>query len=152
LKLNKYVLVALVIVVIFALYTVFFAGSKRKMASVAASLEPPKMSAQPAADIRGKEDRVQQTQEAMNWERDPFALPSFVLAKQKSEKEAEKQRVPLKLFAIMEGTRGRVAIIDNEVVAKGDIVAGERVLEIGKETVTLIQEGSKRVIMMQEPR
>jgi hypothetical protein len=151
LKLNKYVLVVLVIVVIFALYTVFFAGSKRKMASVAASLEPPKMSAQPA-DVRSREDRVQQTQEAMNWERDPFALPSFVLAKQKSEKEAEKQRVPLKLFAIMEGARGRVAIIDNEVVAKGDIVAGERVLEIGKETVTLIQEGSKRVIMMQEPK
>lgn len=150
-KLNKYVLVVLVIVVIFALYTVFFAGSKRKMASVAASLEPPKMSAQPA-DVRSREDRVQQTQEAMNWERDPFALPSFVLAKQKSEKEAEKQRVPLKLFAIMEGARGRVAIIDNEVVAKGDIVAGERVLEIGKETVTLIQEGSKRVIMMQEPK
>lgn len=150
-KLNKYVLVALVIVVIFALYTVFFAGSKRKMASVAASLEPPKMSAQPA-DVRSREDRVQQTQEAMNWERDPFALPSFVLAKQESEKEAEKRRVPLKLFAIMEGARGRVAIIDNEVVAKGDIVAGERVLEIGKETVTLIQEGSKRVILMQEPR
>jgi hypothetical protein len=151
LKLNKYVLVVLVIVVIFALYTVFFAGSKRKMASVAASLEPPKMSAQPA-DVRSREDRVQQTQEAMNWERDPFALPSFVLAKQKSEKEAEKQRVPLKLFAIMEGARGRVAIIDNEVVAKGDIVAGERVLEIGKETVTLVLDGSKRVITIQEPR
>ena len=60
--------------------------------------------------------------------------------------------MPLKLLAIMEGARGRVAIIENEVVGKGDVVAGERVVEIGKETVTLIQDGSKRVITMQEPR
>jgi hypothetical protein len=37
-------------------------------------------------------------------------------------------------------------------VGKGDTVAGERVLDIGKETVTLVLDGSKRVITMQEPR
>jgi len=148
LKVNKYVLIGLVIIILFSLYTVFFMGDKKKMVSVAAPLESPKVIAQPA-DVRAKEARVGQVQETMSWERDPFALPASVMTE---KKQADKQRVALKLLAIMEGTRGRVAIIDNEVVGKGDIVAGERVLDIGKETVTLVLEGSKRVITIQEPR
>jgi len=148
LKVNKYVLIGLVIIILFSLYTVFFMGDKKKMVSVAAPLESPKVIAQPA-DVRVKEARVEQVQETMSWERDPFALPASVMTE---KKQADKQRVALKLLAIMEGTRGRVAIIDNEVVGKGDIVAGERVLDIGKETVTLVLEGSKRVITIQEPR
>jgi hypothetical protein len=148
LKVNKYALIGLVVIVLFALYTVFLTGGKKKMVSVAAPLEPPKMIAQPA-DVRAKEARVEQVQEAMSWERDPFALPATVMAERK---QVDKQRVALKLLAIMEGARGRVAIIDNEVVGKGDTVAGERVLDIGKETVTLVLDGSKRVITMQEAR
>ena len=147
-KVNKYVLIGLVVIVLFALYTVFFTGGKKKMASIAAPLEPPKMIAQPA-DVRAKEARVEQAQETMSWERDPFILPTVVMT---PDKKLEKQRVALKLLGIMEGGRGRVAIIDNEVVRKGDTVAGERVLDIGKETVTLVLDGSKRVITMQEPR
>jgi hypothetical protein len=147
LKVNKHVLIGLAIVVLIMLCAFFFTGGKRKMESQAAPLEPPKLTAQPT-DVRAKEARVQAVQGTMNWDRDPFTLPSFLMI----EKKAEKQRVPLKLLAIMEGARGRVAIIDNEVVGKGDIVAGERVAEIGKETVTLIQDGSKRVITIQEPR
>ena len=147
-KVNKYVLIGLVIIILFSLYTVFFMGDKKKMVSVAAPLESPKVIAQPA-DVRVQEARVEQVQETMSWERDPFALPASVMTE---KKQADKQRVALKLLAIMEGTRGRVAIIDNEVVGKGDIVAGERVLDIGKETVTLVLEGSKRVITIQEPR
>jgi len=147
LRVNKYVLIGLVVIVVLALYVTFFAGGKKKMELAAASLEPPKIAA-PPPEARAKEARVQAIQEKMEWERDPFTLPAFLMV----EKKAEKQRVPLKLLAIMEGARGRVAIIDNEVVGKGDIVAGERVAEIGKETVTLIQEGSKRVITIQEPR
>jgi len=147
LRVNKYVLIGLVVIVVLALYVTFFAGGKKKMELAAASLEPPKIAA-PPPEVRAKEARVQAIQENMEWERDPFTLPAFLMV----EKKAEKQRVPLKLLAIMEGARGRVAIIDNEVVGKGDIVAGERVAEIGKETVTLIQDGSKRVITIQEPR
>jgi hypothetical protein len=147
LKVNKHVLIGLAIVVLVMLYAFFFTGGKRKMESQAAPLEPPKLMAQPT-DVRAKEARVQAVQETIKWDRDPFTLPPFLM----TEKKAEKQRVPLKLLAIMEGSRGRVAIIDNEVVGKGDIVAGERVTEIGKETVTLIHEGSKRVITIQEPR
>jgi hypothetical protein len=148
LKVNKYVLIGLVIAVLVVFYALFFTGGKRKMESHAAPLEPPRIVA-PAGDVRAKEARVQAAQENMQWDRDPFTLPSFLMTE---KKVAEKQRVPLKLFAIMEGSRGRVAIIDNEVVGKGDIVAGERVVEIGKETVTLIHDGSKRVITIQEPR
>jgi hypothetical protein len=147
LKVNKYMLIGLVVIVVFALYATFFAGGKKKMVSMAASLEPPKtMTPQP--EVRAKEARVEAVQETVQWERDPFTLPAFLMV----EKKAEKQRVPLKLLAIMEGGRGRVAIIDNEVVGKGDVVAGERVADIGKETVTLIHDGSKRVITIQEPR
>jgi hypothetical protein len=150
LKVNKYVLVGLVIVVVFAVYMVFFTGGKKKLVSVAAPLDPPKVVAQP--DVRAKEERVQAVQSNMHWERDPFTLPTFLLVKKESEKQAEKQRAPMKLTAIMEGKKGRVAIIDNEVVAKGDVVAGERVLDIGKDSVTLSQDGSKRTIAMQEPK
>ena len=146
-RVNKYVLIGLAVIVVLALYVTFFAGGKKKMELAAASLEPPKITAPPPV-VSAKEARVQAIQENMEWERDPFTLPAFLMV----EKKAEKQRIPLKLLAIMEGARGRVAIIDNEVVGKGDIVAGERVAEIGKETVTLIQDGSKRVITIQEPR
>lgn len=145
-KVNKYVLIGLVVVVLFGAYMTFFTGAKKKLSSSAASLEPPKVTAQ--TDVRAKEARVEAAQSNMQWERDPFTLPSFAMAK----KEAEKQRAPLKLSAIMEGKKGRVAIIDNEVVVKGDIIAGERVLDIGKDTVTLVQNGSRRIIALQEPK
>ena len=147
-KVNKYVLIGLAMAVLVVSYALFFSGGKTKMELLAAPSEPPRIVA-PSGDIRAKEARVEAVQETMQWERDPFTLPAFLMTEKKA---AEKQRVPVKLFAIMEGSRGRVAIIDNEVVGKGDLVAGERVVEIGKETVTLIQDGSKRVITIQEPR
>jgi hypothetical protein len=150
LKVNKYVLIGLATAVLIVFYALFFTGGKRKIESLAAPPppEPPKIAA-PSADFRGKEARVQAIQGTVKWDRDPFTLPAFLMTEKKA---AEKQRVPLKLFAIMEGSRGRVAIIDNDVVGKGDTVAGERVVEIGKSTVTLIQDGSKRVITIQDAR
>lgn len=150
-KVNKYVLVGLVVVVLFAVYLTFFTGAKKKMASVAAPLDPQKVAA-PQPDVRAREERVQTIQTNLQWERDPFMLPTFVLAKKEAEKQSDKKRAPVKLTAIMEGRKGRIAIIDNEVVSKGDLIAGERVLDIGKDTVTLAQDGSKRVIAMQEPK
>lgn len=151
-KVNKYVLVCLVIVVVFAVYLTFFAGAKKKIASVAAPLDPQKAVAPQQTEMKAKEARVAAVQSNMQWERDPFTLPTFLLVKKESEKQAEKQRAPLKLTAIMEGRKGRVAIVDNEVVAKGDVIAGERVVDIGKDSVTLAQDGSRRVIALQEPK
>jgi hypothetical protein len=147
LKVNKYVVIGLVIAIVVVLYALFFTGGKKKIDSAAAPFESLKIMA-PPADVRTKVPRVQAIQESVRWDRDPFTLPVFAMA----EKKAEKQRAPVKLLAIMEGGKGRVAIIDNAVVGKGDVVAGERVVEIGKETVTLIQDGSQRVITIQEPR
>jgi len=147
LKANKRLLVVFMIVLFVILCTLFLSRGRNRMESIAAPLEPPKLTV-PQPESRPKESRLHAMQEALQWERDPFTLPSFLL----TEKKAEKERVPLKLLAIMGGTRGRVAIIDNEIVGKGDIIAGERVLEIGRDTVTLIQDGSKRVIALKEPR
>ena len=80
-KPNKYILIGLVVVLSFALYTVFFSGGKKKMESMAASLEPPKIIAQPA-EVRAKEARVQAVQETVQWERDPFTLPSFLMTRE----------------------------------------------------------------------
>jgi hypothetical protein len=149
LKVNKYVLIGLATAVLIVFYALFFTGGKKKMELLAAPpSEPPRIMA-PSGDVRAKEARVQAVQETVKWDRDPFTLPSFLMTEKKA---AEKQRVPLKLFAIMEGSRGRVAIIDNDVVGKGDTVAGERVVDIGKNTVTLIQDGSTRVITIQDAR
>ena len=104
----------------------------------------------PRPEARPKETRLQAIQDTVQWERDPFTLPQFLMVVEK--KAAEKQRVPLKLLAILEGARGRTAIIDNEIVKKGDVVAGERIVNIGKETVTLVLDGSERVIKLKEPR
>ena len=149
-KVNKYMLIGLATAVLVVFFALFFTGGKKKMELLAAApVEPPRIVA-PSGDIRTKEARVQAVQETMQWDRDPFTLPAFLMTEKKAEEK--KQRAPLKLFAIMEGSRGRVAVIDNQVVGKGDLVAGERVVEIGKETVTLILDGSKRVITIEEPR
>jgi hypothetical protein len=147
LKVNKYLLIGLVIAVVFVLYALFFTGGKKKINSVAGPPDPPRVTA-PPGEVRSKGGHVQAIRETVRWDRDPFMLPVFAT----TEKKVEKERAPLKLLAIMESGKGKVAIIDHEVVEKGDVVAGERVVEIGKETVTLIQDGSKRVITMQEPR
>jgi hypothetical protein len=146
LKVNRQLPIVLVIVLFLVACMGFFLSGKKKMESVAAPLESPRMM-NPQAQVGPKETRVQPIQETLRWERDPFTLPSFLMV----EKKVEKQRVPLKLVAVLEGSNGRMAIIDNELVRKGDLIAGERIVEIGKETVTLIMEGSKRVITLREP-
>ncbi len=148
-KIDKH-LSLIPLVILFCIVSVLFLfGGEKRMASIAAPPpEPPRVPV-PQPQLTTKESRLHAIQDALQWERDPFALPSFLMVE---KKKAEKERVPLKLLAIMEGARGRVAIIDNEVVGKGDTIAGEKVVEIGKETVTLVQEGSKRVITLREAR
>jgi hypothetical protein len=82
LKVNKYVLVGLVVVVFFGVYMLFFAGAKKKLVPVTAPLDPPKVVA-PQPDVRAKEERVRAVQSNLQWERDPFTLPAFVLAKKR---------------------------------------------------------------------
>jgi hypothetical protein len=147
LKTNKYMMTGLFIAVVFALYMLFFTGGNKKISPVMISFEPPRLMAS-TVDVRARESRSQTVRQSVRWDRDPFLLPVVAAA----EKNVEEQRAPLRLFAIMEGGRGRLAIIDNQVVANGDLISGERVVDVGKESVTLVQNGSKRIIRLQASR
>ena len=85
LKVDKYVLTGLVVIVFFVLFTLFFASGKKKLNSLAAPFEPPKIVGVPA-DVRAKEARVQAVQENLQWDRDPFTLPVFAMTEKKTEK------------------------------------------------------------------
>jgi hypothetical protein len=143
LKVNKYMVGALAAVILIGMYFTFFSGGPKKIASVTPALQVPQAEAQPDV-IRVRETKPAPVGPDARWDRDPFTLPKFV-----TEKRQEK-KLPVKLTAILEGRNGRVAIIDNEVVAKGDVIGGERVQEIGKDRVVLVQDNVKRVISMQE--
>jgi hypothetical protein len=74
------------------------------------------------------------------WVKNPFILPQF-------KEEKKKETTPaVRLFAIFEKGKDRVAIIDHEVVRKGDMVGNEKVLEIERDKVILTRNGTKRVL------
>jgi hypothetical protein len=76
------------------------------------------------------------------WVKNPFILPQF-------KEERKKETAPaVRLFAIFEKGKDKVAIIDHEVVRKGDMVGDEKVLEIEKDKVTLTRNGTKRVLTL----
>ena len=45
-----------------------------------------------------------------------------------------------------------MAIFGHSIVQKGDSVGNEKVLDINENQVTMLRDGSKRVIAMQEAR
>jgi hypothetical protein len=76
------------------------------------------------------------------WVKNPFMLPQF-------KEEKKKETAPaVRLFAIFEKGKDRVAIIDHEVVRKGDMVGDEKVLDIERDKVTLTRNGAKRVLSL----
>lgn len=82
---------------------------------------------------------------SIGWGRDPFALPGYV-----EQKLSEQTKDSTKLVAIIEGKNENVAIIDNEIVKKGDMIGNEKVQEIGGGKVVLVNKGVKRVITVQD--
>jgi len=81
----------------------------------------------------------------IDWGKDPFSLPGYV-----EQKLSSQTKDSAKLVAIIEGKNGNVAIIDNEIVKKGDMIGNERIQEIGDGKVVLVNKGAKRVIRVQE--
>ena len=76
------------------------------------------------------------------WVKNPFILPQF-------KEEKKKETAPaVRLSAIFEKGKDRVAIIDHEVVRKGDMVGDEKVFEIERDKVILIRNGTKRVLSL----
>ena len=150
-KVSKPVLIALVIAILLAGYIYFFTGKKKPPARVApvppaapvAVAPAPVAVPQPATKMQEVKPEVRAQLEKIDvtWGRDPFLLP-----KTKTEKRRELQTT-FKLVAILERGNERIAIIDHEVVKKGDLVGDEKVQEIGVDRVVLAKKnGSKRVL------
>ena len=167
-KVSKPVVIVGIIGILLAGYIHFFTGKKKTptpvpAAPAAAPAAPAPAQAAPAgtpgkpgAPVTGipasagqaaapqKFDKAQLDNLGVAWTRDPFLLP-----KPKEEKrlgESQAQEITFKLVAIMEKGNERVAIIDHEVVKKGDIIGGETVQEIQKDKVILVRSGAKRVL------
>lgn len=81
----------------------------------------------------------------VGWSADPFALP--VLA----EKRKKETGSAVRLVAILEKGGSRVAVIDKDVVKKGDLIGNEKVVDIGKDRVVLARGGIKRTLVLADP-
>ncbi|MBL7176173.1 MAG: hypothetical protein ISS66_10155 [Desulfobacteraceae bacterium] len=89
------------------------------------------------------------------WGRDPFEFPTGVELRVAEEGESLKPvkavEPPVKkVTAILITDSRKVASINHKVVAEGDLIDGERVLEIEHDRVILQKGGRKQVIMLDE--
>ena len=171
-KVSKPVLIFGIVVLLLAGYIFFFTG-KKKAAPVApvppvsgqtqpaqqgqAPPQPPAQAAPPSPAktipsepaAKGGQPEVAPSTVKPDfdklkgaWVKNPFILPQF-------KEEKKKETAPaVRLFAIFEKGKDRVAIIDHEVVRKGDMVGDEKVLEIEKDKVILTRNGTKRVLSL----
>lgn len=111
------------------------------------------------AQTKKKPSLIQETR------KDPFSLPSGVrlLSKevpvtQEDKKlqpiteikpvETQPAEIPLKLKAILIGDHVRLASIDRSIVTIGDLIHGEKVLEIKPDRVILEKEGKRRTLLL----
>lgn len=111
--------------------------------------EPPSGGQQPALpDIPGKLDpagpvpKPQIDKLRVGWASDPFMLPVVKGKKGRDDGSA------VRLVAILERGSQRVAVIDREVVKKGDMIGNEKVVEIGRDMVVLTRGGTKRTLVL----
>lgn len=138
---------ALIVSILFSAYLVFFTGKKKTLPPVMQTAATTKTNMQSA----GQEEAGQQmatpiklVKTDFTWKKDPFFI-----AQAPKESIAE-PKVQLKLSAILEGRKGRFAIINNEILKTGDIIGDERVQEIGRDSVVLVKKGAKRTIPIEE--
>ncbi|MHB8109374.1 MAG: hypothetical protein ACYDHW_04985 [Syntrophorhabdaceae bacterium] len=79
------------------------------------------------------------------WAGDPFALPAL---KKDSRKDSGSA---VRLSAILDRGGNRVAIIDKDVVKKGDFIGKEKIAEIGSDRVVLIRGTIRRTLILADP-
>ena len=172
-KVSKPVLIFGIVVLLLSGYIFFFTGKKKATGPVA-PVPPASNQTQPVQQGQARSQPAAQTTPAAPaktvpsepagkdgqleaapsmekpdfdkvrgaWVKDPFLLPQL-------KEEKKKESAPaVRLFAIFEKGNDRVAIIDREVVRKGDMVGDEKVFEIGKDKVVLIRNGAKRVLSL----
>ena len=80
------------------------------------------------------------------WGRDPFVRPELV----KMERLVGQTLPALKLEGILEGQKGRMAIINKDIVERGDTIGNEQVQAIERDRVVLVGNGTKRALLLNE--
>jgi hypothetical protein len=146
LKVSKPVLYTLVLAVLFAGYIFLFTGKKRPIPAVPLAAPHTAQGTPAAQSTAGLEiPKVDVSTIHVAWRDDPFVLPRSI-----TDRKTGKPQVVPKLVAIMEGEKGRFAIIGSEIVKKGDMVGDEKVVEIGKDKVTLIRDKARRTLSMED--
>ena len=93
--------------------------------------------------------------------KDSFSLPAGIRPLSKEMKAPEEKitvskieipsvDTPLKLKAILISDHVRLASIDRSIVTVGDLIHGEKVIEIRPDRVLLEKEGRKRTILLEQ--
>ena len=179
-KVSKPVLIFGIVVLLIAGYVQFFTGKKKPKGPAqqpvqaqalpagqqgtpakpgqTAQANPPQQQAQPQqeggaqapakpgdAPAAPAQPKPQFDKINVGWASDPFALPVF------SEKRKKEAGSAVRLVAILEKGGSRVAVIDKDVVKKGDLIGNEKVVDIGKDRVVLARGGIKRTLVLADP-
>ena len=146
-KVSKPIIIGLVLAIAFSAYTFFFTGKKKPPSKIPLSVDTVttarQSSSQPSV-IQAEQpetNRPQIVKVNFTWDRDPFQLPKLV-----DEKRIQQPKIGLKLVAVLESKKGRLAIIGNDIVERGDFIGDEKVQEIWKDRVILVRKGQRRVI------
>lgn len=157
-KVSKPVLIFGIVVLLLAGYIQFFTGKKKTVVPAAPSSKI-SQPARPVQEVAAKPAIPQtsgssvQQDAAPNvmkpnfdkvkgaWVRNPFVLPSM-------EQRKKETTSAVRLLGILERGNDRLAIIDHEVVGRGDMVGDERIIEIEKDKVVLVRNKARRTISL----
>lgn len=167
-KVSKPILILCIVMLLLAGYVHFFTGKKKPKGPAPVS-PPAQAQTQPAKPQQGQPQPVQPPsggQQAalpetpgksepaapgpkpqfdklrVGWASDPFILPIIKGKKGRDDGSA------VRLVAILERGSQRVAVIDRDVVKKGDMIGNEKVVEIGRDMVVLTRGGTKRTLVL----
>lgn len=146
-KLSKPVLFTLIGSLLVILYLFVFAGPKKTLVSIPVGKKDEQKLTETMAtkDKDKQEEQIKKiSQMDANWAKDPFLLPKITDAKQ------DVSQTPLKLTGIIEGRDGRYAIVDTNIVKKGDFIGDEMVLDIEKDRIILTRKGKKKTISVSD--
>jgi type II secretory pathway component PulC len=76
------------------------------------------------------QEKLEAKRPQLSWGRDPFLMS----AKTSEEKE-------LMLSGVAVDEKGKIAIINNEIVREGDMILGAKIIEIKEDSVTIEKDG-----------
>ncbi len=112
--------------------------SKKKITATTKSKKAGKKT--PTA-VKQKRVRIEYTQ---NWGSDPFY--EKVAYRKKRRTSRSPRKVYLRLKAISYSGESSVAMINNRVMMKNDLISGYRVVDIQPKSVTLVKGNKRRVL------